>query len=194
MNYGSLAILENNILKKELFFETKDLAGELVEKLDFIYEEFDYIVVSSGPGSWTGIRIGISFAKGLVLGNKDKIYVVNVFDSLFYSVKDIKEKFIGIVYAFKDIFYYSNFKGRFNYKKSFKIKKITLKKLISTIEKEKSIIIGPGILNLSQFISIEKIPTINFLWYPRASINGILAYEKIKRGIKSTLPEPIYGK
>ncbi|HOK56371.1 MAG TPA: tRNA (adenosine(37)-N6)-threonylcarbamoyltransferase complex dimerization subunit type 1 TsaB [bacterium] len=193
-NFGSIALLEYNNLKKEILFESSDIAGEIIEKLNIIYEDFDYVVVSAGPGSWTGIRIGISFAKGLVLADKSKIYVVNVFDSIFYSVKDIKEKFIGIVYSSRDMFFYSEFNGRFNYKNSFKIKKITLKNLLLKIEREDCFLIGPGVINLKEFKNIEKIKTIDYLWYPRASLNGMVAYQKIKRNIPSLLPEPIYGK
>lgn len=193
-NFGSIALLEKDILKKEIFFESSDIAGEIIEKLDFIYDDFDYVVVSAGPGSWTGIRIGISFAKGLVLAKREKIYVINVFDSLFYSVKNIKAKFLGIVYSSRDIFFCSEFNGKFNYKTSFKIKKITLKEILSIIKKKDDFLIGPGVLNLREFTNIEKIKTIHFLWYPKASLNGMIAYQKIKRNI-TTLPlEPIYGK
>ncbi|MGB9677781.1 MAG: tRNA (adenosine(37)-N6)-threonylcarbamoyltransferase complex dimerization subunit type 1 TsaB [Candidatus Ratteibacteria bacterium] len=193
-NFGSIALLEEHYLKKEIIFESSDIASEIVEKLNIIYEDFDYIVVSAGPGSWTGIRIGISFTKGIALAEKSKIYVVSVFDSLFYSVKDIKERFLGIVYSSKDIFFYSEFNGRFSYKNSFKIKKTTLKNLLSIIKKRDCFLIGPGVINLKEFIDIEKIKTINFLCYPRASLNGMVAYQKIKRKIPSPLLEPIYGK
>jgi tRNA threonylcarbamoyl adenosine modification protein YeaZ len=193
-NFGSIATLENGNLKKEIFFESSDIAGEFIEKLNIIYDDFDYVVVSTGPGSWTGIRIGISFAKGLVLAEKNKIYAVNVFDALFYSIKNMKGKFLGIVYSSKDLFFYSEFNGRFNYKKSFSIKKISLKDILSLIERKNIFLIGPGVLNLKEFINIEKVKTIDFLCYPRASLNGIVAYQKIKRNIPSPLVEPIYGK
>ncbi|MFN4226733.1 MAG: tRNA threonylcarbamoyladenosine biosynthesis protein TsaB [Candidatus Ratteibacteria bacterium] len=194
-NFGSIAILEDDIIKREIFFESSDLAGELVEKLNFVYDEFDYVVVSSGPGSWTGIRIGMSFAKGLVLGDIDKIYVVNVFDSIFYSVKDIKAKFLGIVYCSKEDFYCSEFiGGRFNYKKLYKIRKISLRELLSIVKKNEYILIGPGLINLGEFKKLEKLKSIYFLSYPRASLNGLVAYQKIKRKIPSLPVEPIYGK
>lgn len=193
-NFGSIAILQDDIIKKEIFFESSDLAAELVEKLNYVYEEFDYLVVDSGPGSWTGIRLGISFAKGLVLGQIDKIYAVNVFDSIFYSFKDIKAKFLCIIHCSRDIFYYSEFNGRFNYKKSFRIKKIVLKDLLSIIKKRDYILIGPGLINLKELTKLERIKTNYFLSYPRASLNGLVAYKKIKNKIPSARLEPIYEK
>ncbi len=193
-NFGSIAILENRKIKREIFFESSDIAGELVEKLNYVYDDFNYIVVSLGPGSWTGIRIGISFAKGLACGKKEKIYCVNIFESFFHTVKEIKDKFLCIVPLSKDSFYYSEFNGIFKYEKSFKIKTITFDELISIVKKRKYVLIGPGVLNLKEKLSIEEFKTLEFLWYPRASLNGIVAYEKIKRGISSLPQEPIYGK
>jgi len=191
-NFGSVAFIEDGIIKKEVFFESEDIAGELIEKLNIIGDDFDYIVVSTGPGSWTGIRIGISFAKGLSFGNLEKIYCVNIFDSLFYSIKDTKIKTLCIVQSKKEEFYYSEFRGKFECQKNFKINKIGIKQLISIIKTDKYFLIGPGVFNLNEFIDIEKIRTVKFLWYPRASMNGIVAYEKIKMKIKSLPPEPIY--
>ena len=86
-NFGSIAFLEDGLIKREVFFKSDDIAGEIVEKINIIGDDFDYVVVSVGPGSWTGIRIGISFAKGLTLGNRDKIYCVSIFDSYFIQLR-----------------------------------------------------------------------------------------------------------
>lgn len=195
-NYGSIAVLENEIVKKEVFFESSDIAGEIVERLQNLTKnerDFDYVVVSIGPGSWTGIRIALSFAKAIVCV-KGNIYCVNTFESIFYSIKNLKEKFLCIIPFKKDNFYVSQFNGKFFYKKDFKIEIISLKEILSIVKNGNFIIIGPGVLNLKDYIEIKKIKTIPFLWYPRASLNGILAFYKIKKKISSVLPEPIYGK
>lgn len=193
-NFGSIAFLNNGEVKKEIFFGSSDAAGELIEKLNYIYEEFDYIVVSVGPGSWTGIRVGLSFAKGLVVGKKEKIYCVNLFEVFFYNLRYTNEKLLCIVPSSKGKFYYAEYKGKFRFEKIFKIKEISIDKLIKIIKEKKPILIGPGFLNLKEFIDVKEIKTLKFFWYPRASLNGILAYEKIIRKIPSLPPEPLYGK
>ncbi|MCM8772293.1 MAG: tRNA (adenosine(37)-N6)-threonylcarbamoyltransferase complex dimerization subunit type 1 TsaB [Candidatus Omnitrophica bacterium] len=193
-NIGSIAFLKDNEVKREIIFESLDIAGELVEKMGFIYEDFDYIVVSTGPGSWTGIRIGLSFAKGLSCGEKDKIYCINIFESFFYAVKNLKRKVICIVPSTKKRFYFSIMEKNFNYEGKFEIKESPLEKIIPIVKKDKYILIGSGVKDIVNFLKLEEIETLEFLWYPRASLNGLLAYEKIKRNIPSPLIEPIYGK
>ncbi len=41
------------------------IIDEILNKADLRVEELDAIAVSSGPGSYTGLRIGVSLAKGL---------------------------------------------------------------------------------------------------------------------------------
>ncbi len=41
---------------------------EIMDKCGMTAKDIDYIAISSGPGSFTGLRIGISTAKGLALG------------------------------------------------------------------------------------------------------------------------------
>ncbi len=51
-------------------------ADELFEQCSLRAEDFDAIAVGMGPGSYTGLRIGVSFAKGLCYGlNKPLIAI-----------------------------------------------------------------------------------------------------------------------
>jgi len=47
--------------------------------------ELSAIAVSIGPGSFTGLRIGLSVAKGLALGSDTPIVAVPTFDALAYQ-------------------------------------------------------------------------------------------------------------
>lgn len=193
-NCGSIAVIEDEVVKKEIFFKSDDIAFELSEKLDYIYEEFDYISVSIGPGSWTGIRVGISFAKGLACGERLRIYGISTFEGLFYPFKFTNLSVLCIIPATKESFYFSYLSKGYRYKKNFTFKLTYIEKILSLIKKKKFLVIGPGVPLLKDRIDLRRINTNSFFWFPRASLNGLVAFEKIKMGIPSPPIEPLYGK
>lgn len=67
---------------------------KMMDSLNLTIYDIDNIFVSNGPGSYTGIRIGISTAMGLAKANKTKIYYVN---TLYSLSKNVKTKFDFII-------------------------------------------------------------------------------------------------
>lgn len=55
---------------------------EVIEESGFDKTEIDAVAVSSGPGSYTGIRIGMATAKGLCYGLDCKLISINTLQSL----------------------------------------------------------------------------------------------------------------
>ncbi len=55
-------------------------------------KEIDAVAVSSGPGSYTGLRIGVSTAKGICQALNIPLISVNSLESMVYGIKD---KFTG---------------------------------------------------------------------------------------------------
>ncbi|MBI2793477.1 MAG: tRNA (adenosine(37)-N6)-threonylcarbamoyltransferase complex dimerization subunit type 1 TsaB [Ignavibacteria bacterium] len=49
------------------------------------FDDIDVVAVSSGPGSFTGTRIGVSFAKGLTLTNRPQLLGISTMESLVYA-------------------------------------------------------------------------------------------------------------
>ena len=55
---------------------------ELLREMDVAPDELDAIAVGKGPGSYTGLRIGVSFAKGLCYGLQIPLVAVGSLDAM----------------------------------------------------------------------------------------------------------------
>jgi len=70
-------------------------------------KECNLIAVTTGPGSFTGIRIGISLAKGIAAALGIKIIPVSNFDLLLNRCSEIPEKCVLLIHSKADEYYYS---------------------------------------------------------------------------------------
>lgn len=62
------------------------LVVDLIEKAELELSDLDGIAVSEGPGSYTGLRIGVSTAKGLAFGLDLPLISINTLQALASSV------------------------------------------------------------------------------------------------------------
>ena len=56
------------------------------------FKQIDYITISIGPGTFTGIRVGLSLAQGLAFAEKIPIVPVNIMDVLHSQLSDESSK------------------------------------------------------------------------------------------------------
>lgn len=83
---------------------------ECLSRTDNSLDELDFIACVTGPGSFTGIRIGVSTVKGFLLANKVKVLPVTTFEIMAYNITDNVDKLV-LIDAHHDNFYVCGFSG-----------------------------------------------------------------------------------
>lgn len=74
------------------------LIEDLLKKNSILVVNLDAVAISIGPGSYTGLRIGLSVAKGLCFGAGKPLIAVSTLQSMAYSIafdKINKDKYFG---------------------------------------------------------------------------------------------------
>ncbi len=57
--------------------------------------DLDFIVILTGPGSFTGIRLGISIVKGFMMSTNIPVIPINNFNAVYYTIKNqVKDDFL----------------------------------------------------------------------------------------------------
>jgi len=86
------------------------LVDEVLGKLDRGLEEVDGFCVTTGPGSFTGLRVGVSLIKGLVLATEKPFWGINTLEAYANLVKPVSQPISPILDARKKEVYTARFK------------------------------------------------------------------------------------
>lgn len=146
-------------------------------------QDVDKVAVTLGPGSFTGIRIGVAIAKGLVFGTDKKIVGINELDVIAYNAEGREEIIVPLIDARKERVYASSY----IFEKE-KLKRLTdyvnsdLEDILKELEGKKAIFIGDGAIAYKNIIE-EKLKENAFVFsktssIPRAVVAAKLACEK----------------
>ena len=200
---GSIAFLEDEEIRHELTFNIPDMAGKLAGYTEKILadngcraSELGLIVVSRGPGQWTGIRLGMGFAKGIACGGKADIYCIDTAGNVFSAIRNFRIPALCLVNAYRQRMHVSVFNGRFNPAKIYPVRTVTHERLFELCKKKKVFLTGPGTAVIPEEIRRLKnvTPAARHLLVPTAGNGAILALERIKKNVPSLPLEPFYGK
>lgn len=115
---ATCAILEENKLLGEITFNnTKQHSIILMNIIDYLFKnlnlklsDLDGFVVSKGPGSFTGLRIGAATIKGLSAGSNKPFVSVSTLDSLAFNMASTDGIICPILDALRDNVYTSIYK------------------------------------------------------------------------------------
>jgi len=82
--------------------------NELVNQSKLKLSDIDAMAVSIGPGSFTGLRIGLSYAKGLAYSHKKPIVPVPTMQSLLHGFGKINNKTMVIMLSHGNKYFIQN--------------------------------------------------------------------------------------
>ncbi len=64
--------------------------NDLLEKAGIKATSLQAVAISKGPGSYTGLRIGVSTAKGITYGAGIPLIAISTLESMFYGLMEMK--------------------------------------------------------------------------------------------------------
>lgn len=176
-----------------------NIINEILSKQSIFLKNLNYISVSIGPGSFTGIRIAINIAQGFSIGLKIPLIGISTLKILAEQArrKTSYKKFITIIQANKNNVYFGKyhfFKKKWILKKKelYISNKIAVKKIQKTSNNWK--IVGKINSYILKKISLKKI--IFNIYYPQAldMIKLSMQIIKNKKKIEKIFPNYLNNK
>ena len=181
------SIFGNNLHDKML----AELIRRMLDDFSVSIKQIDIVAVSSGPGSFTGIRIGGSVAMGLCFGGNPQLASVPVLSALaFVSLKYAKifkkNNIISTVKSHKNFLYYQTY--NLELKPSSEIIYTDVHQF-SKIDYDDCFLCGPGLQLLSYTNEIKELSCLS------AKVIGDYAlYHLSKKDLTfSNTFEPLYS-
>lgn len=166
----------------------------LLKKHGFTFDSLDAVAISSGPGSYTGLRIGTSSAKGFCYGKDIPLIAINTLEALCQLTTIESGVKIPVIDArrmevFGAVFSHENQ----NITPDFNL--VIDENSFSEIKEDKYLL-GNGSAKLKEVLSANK--TVHFIDNIHCSARGMvwLAEEKFTKNEFADLAyfEPNYGK
>lgn len=180
--------------KKEHSVILMSIIEDLLKNNSLTIDDIDGYVVSKGPGSFTGLRIGMATIKGLSFGSNKPYVSISSLDALAHSVSNFDGLICPIMDALRNSVYTALYKNNSSSSYSNKLEKLLdytaldIDELIEAIKKknEKVIFIGDGVDKFKDYL-IKNCPNCyfppNHINLIRASSLGELGSELLKNGI-----------
>ncbi len=198
---ATCAVIEDDRLLGEITFNYKKqhsilmlpMIDKLLKNLKIDINSLDGFVVSKGPGSFTGLRIGVSTIKGLSQGTSKPFVSVSSLDALAYNLAYTDGTICPIIDALRNNVYtalYNFVDNKLQRVSDYMI--ISIDDLISTINEQnlKVCFIGDAIYKFKEKLT-NNIKNINFapahLNVVKASSLGEIGLNLLNSGIKDDL-------
>ena len=158
---GSVALLDGERIISESLSSSMYsdqfliMVDEVLEKLEGGLEKVDAFCVTTGPGSFTGLRVGVSLIKGMVLATEKPFWGINTLEAYANMVEPASHPICPILDARKKEVYTAGFKYTEGYlSRETPDRAVSAEELCSTI-KEPTIFLGGGLETYKEIFSCQ---------------------------------------
>ncbi|MGI6224768.1 MAG: tRNA (adenosine(37)-N6)-threonylcarbamoyltransferase complex dimerization subunit type 1 TsaB [Peptococcales bacterium] len=194
---AGVAIIDENRILAESFLNTGNthseqllpLIQETLKRVKLSLKDIDGIVVSIGPGSFTGLRIGLATTKSLAQVTNTKLVAIPTLDALAHNVVGSGTLICPILNARKSEVYtalYEESGGEINRISEYEaIKPLALCERLRNLDQPVTFL-GDGVFEYRNLITSQLegqakwAPLQNLL--PRASALAVLGLKELKQG------------
>ncbi len=169
---------------------------KLIKKVKLKLNEIDCFAISVGPGSFTGLRIGVTVVKGLAYALKKRIVAVPTLDVIAYNAKSFKGVICPVLDARKNKVYACIYRSDGKYlKRLSKYLLLPLEELLKKLDKyDKVVFLGDynTAAVTSRCLHLHRGGVRD--WHPKADVVAKIGaeYFKNRKFVKAEDLEPMY--
>ncbi|WP_340200367.1 tRNA (adenosine(37)-N6)-threonylcarbamoyltransferase complex dimerization subunit type 1 TsaB [Ascidiimonas sp. W6] len=194
---GELVAIKEKSDDKYLHAESLHLfIEEALKDASFLLEEVDAVAVSMGPGSYTGLRIGVSAAKGLCFALEKPLISVSTLESMAHQLKINKGWLVPMLDARRMEVYTAVFDNAYKIMKPVWAEVVTKDSFQQELASGEVHFLGNGATKCKELIKHSNAIFHDEIQLPSARQMTMLAYKKFKIGSFENVAyfEPYYLK
>lgn len=185
-------LAEYNVNYKKTHSQTLlPMVEEVMNMLGIKSEDLDYIAVTSGPGSFTGLRIGASVAKGLGLALDKPLVPVPTTEALCYNFQGSDDLICPIMDARRNQVYYGMYEFTTENGTAGEVVPVgadDIKNVIAKVNElgKKAVFLGDGVevyeKLLEEYVEVPYVLAPKQSRFQRAASLGMAAIDRINEG------------
>ena len=168
---------------------------EVVDKAKINLKNIDAVAVSKGPGSYTGLRIGVSAAKGLCFAFDKPLISIDTLTSLSHAISVEDGIIVPMIDARRMEVYCSVFNQNHEQIREIKAEVIDENSFLNFLKETKVYFLGDGAAKCKEIITHKNAKFIEAK-FPSAKEMALLSYNKYKKSDIENVAyfEPFYLK
>lgn len=197
-NVCTAAVLCDNKVLSEIYVDNKmthsqtlgPMIDDVLKRADITISNIDLFACAVGPGSFTGLRIGVGMIKAFCHSTGKQCVAVNTLDALAYNLKGDNRLVCTIIDARRMDVYTATYKQN---ERISEYRALQISDLLDELNGEDAVFIGDGSIVFEEQILKSGFSTAHRgVALQRASSVGLLAYERREETMSAYDLEPYY--